>query len=163
MFELLRRRLFTPIIALLSQGITPKQIALGIAIGLIIGVFPVLGTTTLLVTCIALALRLNLVAVHAVHYAATPLQILLIIPFVRVGERVVGAQVQALSIGESLALIERGVGTAITVLWDAIVHAVIGWLAIAPLAIVLVYLASAWLLERANAARLKRKVAAVRT
>lgn len=148
MLDFLRRRVVAPIVGLLMQGISPKAIALSIAIGLIVGVFPVLGTTTVLCTIAALCLRLNLIAIHAVHYAATPLQILLIIPFVRVGEHLTGARVQPLSISEGLALMEQGVGTAIVALWDAIVHAVVGWLAIGPLALALVYIVSVKVFER---------------
>jgi uncharacterized protein (DUF2062 family) len=130
---------------------------LSIAVGLVVGVFPVLGATTVLCTVVAVGMRLNLVAVHAVHYAATPLQLLLIIPFVRVGERLVGAPQQPLSIREGLSLIDRGVITAITALWDAIVHAVIGWLMLGPFSLALVYVIAAWLLQRMNGSTLKRK------
>jgi uncharacterized protein (DUF2062 family) len=157
MLAFFRRRVIGPIAALLLQGISAKQIALSIAIGLVVGVFPVLGATTVLCTIAAVWLRLNLVAVHAVHYAATPIQLLLIIPFVRVGEHVLGAPPQPLSLSEGLSLIERGIGTAITALWDAIVHAMIGWLVLGPLAIALLYVTSAWLLERMSAVALKRK------
>ena len=159
--DFLRRRLVAPIVGLLLQGISPKPIALSIAIGLIVGVFPVLGTTTVLCTLAAVALRLNLIAIHAVHYAATPLQVLLIIPFVRVGEHLTGADAQPLSVSEGLALIERGLWPAIDALWDAIVHAVIGWLAIGPVAIALVYIAGVKVLERVRDASVKRKAALV--
>lgn len=144
----LQRRLFVPIATLLSQGIGPRELALGLAIGLVVGVFPVLGTTTMLCTLAALVLRLNLVAIHTVHFAATPLQLALIIPFVRVGERLVDAEAQPLTIGQGLALIQQGVGHAIVALWSAIVHAVIGWIALAPLALAIVYVLARAILER---------------
>jgi hypothetical protein len=86
--------------------------------------------------------------VHAVHYAATPIQLLLIIPFVRLGEHLVRAEPQPLSISSGLALIEQGVVAAVTTLWDAIVHAVLGWLAIAPFAIWIIYAIARWLIHR---------------
>lgn len=148
MLAFLQRRLFAPIATLLSQGIGPRQLALSLAIGLVVGVFPVLGTTMVLCTIAALALRLNLVAIHAVHFAATPLQLALIIPFVRVGERLVGADPQPLTIAQGMALIQHGIGHAIVALWSAIVHAVIGWLALAPLALLVLYALARALLER---------------
>ena len=148
MRNLLNRWLIGPIAALLSQGITPQKIALSIAIGAIVGVFPVLGTTTVLCTLAAAALRLNLVAIHTVHYAMTPVQVLLIIPFVRVGEHLLGVPPQPLSVAEGMDLIAQGALHAVIVLWDAIVHAVIGWLAIGPLAIALFYWAARALLAR---------------
>ena len=146
--NLWRRWLIDPLAALLKQGITPQKLALSVAIGSIVGIFPVLGTTTVLCTLAATTLRLNLIAVHTVHYAMTPLQILLIIPFVRVGENLLGAAPQPLSVSEGMELIAQGALQAVVVLWDAIIHAVIGWLAIGPLAIGLFYLGARYLLAR---------------
>jgi uncharacterized protein (DUF2062 family) len=148
MGNFLRKRLLDPILTLLTQGVTPEKIALSITIGAIVGVFPVLGSTTILCTAAAAALRLNLVAVHTIHYAMTPVQILLIIPFVRVGEWLVQVPPQPLSIRESLALIEQGALHAAVVLWDATWHAMLGWLLLGPAAIVLCYWLSRWVLAR---------------
>lgn len=134
-----RKRIVDPIVALLKQGITPERIALSLACGTIIGIFPVFGTTTFLCTAAALALRLNLVAVHAVHFLMTPVQLLLIIPFARVGEMLMHAPKQPLSIAAGKALLSHGAFHAVTLLWTAIVHAVIGWLALGPLALYLLY------------------------
>lgn len=42
------RRLIRPILDLLRQGVTPEKIALSIALGGALGVFPALGSTTAL-------------------------------------------------------------------------------------------------------------------
>jgi hypothetical protein len=104
-------------------------------------------------TLAALVMRLNLVAVHTVHYAMTPVQLLLIIPFVRVGEHVVDAEPQPLTIAEGMELLTQGVVHAVTVLWSAIVHAVIGWIVIGPIAIAASYYVFRWLLLRTSLAR----------
>lgn len=139
MREFFHKRIIDPIVTLLKQGITPQSIALSLACGAIIGIFPVLGTTTILCTAAALALRLNLVAVHTVHFLMTPVQLLLIIPFVRVGEALVDAPQQPVSISAGLALLSHGVFHAVTLLWTAIVHAVVGWLVLGPITLYLVY------------------------
>jgi uncharacterized protein (DUF2062 family) len=159
MFDFFRQRVVTPIFSLLVQGISPRKIALSIAIGLVVGIFPVLGTTTVLCTLAAMALRLNLVAVHAVHYAVTPLQLLLIIPFVRMGEHVVGAAAQPLSLGEGLALIDKGVVSAVIALWGAIVHSVLAWSVVAPVAFALIYWIAVQSLEAAARVRAKTSLA----
>jgi uncharacterized protein (DUF2062 family) len=84
--ELIQRRLFEPILQLLRQGITPEKIALSLALGVGLGIFPVLGVATIVCTVLALALRLSLPTIQIANYAASPVQLLLIIPFVRVGE-----------------------------------------------------------------------------
>jgi uncharacterized protein (DUF2062 family) len=125
--DFIRRRLFEPILTLLRQGITPEKIALSLAFGLGLGIFPVLGLPTILCTAAALSLRLNLATVQLVNYLAAPLQLVLIIPFVRLGEHLVHAAPQPLSISEGLKLIASGAVNAVIVLWGAIVHAALGW------------------------------------
>ena len=148
MRHFLRQRLLLPIASQLRQGVSREQIALSVIVGVVIGIFPVLGATTILCTLAAVLLRLNLIAVHAVHYATTPLQLVLIIPFVRVGEHLAGASPQPLSISAGLALIDRGMFTAVMTLWDAIVHAVFGWLVLAPPLFALLHFTAKWLLAR---------------
>ena len=43
-----RRRVVEPIAGQLKQGITPEKIALTIALGMALGIFPILGSTMLL-------------------------------------------------------------------------------------------------------------------
>ena len=82
-----QRRLVRPVIELLRQGVTPEKIALSIVFGVTLGVFPVLGSTTALCATAALAFRLNLPAIQLVNYFVYPLQIALLIPFFRLGEK----------------------------------------------------------------------------
>jgi hypothetical protein len=69
----------------LSQGISPRRLALTLALGFAIGCIPVIGIPTLLCAGLALALRLNLPAIQMANYVAMPLQLILIVPFVRLG------------------------------------------------------------------------------
>jgi uncharacterized protein (DUF2062 family) len=69
----------------MRQGISPRRLALTLALGFAIGCIPVVGIPTALCLVVALGLRLNLPAIQAANYAAMPLQVLLIFPFVRLG------------------------------------------------------------------------------
>ena len=69
----------------LRQGISPQRLALTLALGFAIGCIPVIGVPTALCLLVALGLRLNLPAIQAANYAAMPLQVALIFPFVRLG------------------------------------------------------------------------------
>ena len=70
----------------LRQGITPRRLALTLALGIAIGCIPIVGLPTLVCAVLAILLRLNLPAIQAANYAAMPLQLLLIVPFVRLGQ-----------------------------------------------------------------------------
>jgi len=69
----------------LSQGISPQRLALTLALGFAIGCLPMVGIPTALCLLVALGLRLNVPAIQVANYAAMPLQIALIFPFVRLG------------------------------------------------------------------------------
>jgi uncharacterized protein (DUF2062 family) len=69
----------------LHQGISPQRLALTLALGFAVGCIPVVGIPTLVCAALALTLRLNLPAIQAANYAVMPLQLLLIVPFVRLG------------------------------------------------------------------------------
>jgi uncharacterized protein (DUF2062 family) len=142
----LQRRFLDPLRALLLQGISPDRLALCVAIGVVVGNIPILGISTVLCAGIALVFRLNLAAIQVVQAAMAPTQLLLIIPFVRLGEWLLRAPHQAVSIDAGLAL---GVGHAVAVLWGAIVHAGIAWLLVAPLAILVLYKSLAPVFARA--------------
>ncbi len=69
----------------LCMGISPRRLALTLALGFAIGCLPLVGVTTALCALVAVALRLNLPAIQAANYAAMPLQLLLMVPFLRLG------------------------------------------------------------------------------
>ena len=87
-----QRRVVAPVVAQLKQGITPEKIALTLALGGVLGIFPILGATTLLCGVAGVWLRLNQPLIQLVNYLVYPLQLLLLIPFYRAGERLFGAE-----------------------------------------------------------------------
>jgi len=139
MREFLHRRLVRPIVDLLTQGITPEEIALSIAFGLVLGVFPALGWTTLLCVLLALWLKLNVPAMQLVNYLAYPLQLLLLVPLLRAGEWLFRAPKLGLSLPQILAMVKADVWQAITSLWAATMHAIVVWALVAPVAVWVIY------------------------
>jgi len=132
MREFWHRRLVRPIIDLLTQGITPEKIALSVAFGLVLGVFPALGWSTLLCLLLALWLKLNVPAMQLVNYLAYPLQLVLLVPFLRAGESLFRAPRLASSLPQILAIVRADVWHAITSLWVATMHAIVVWALVAP-------------------------------
>jgi uncharacterized protein (DUF2062 family) len=136
----LYRWLLEPLLALLRQGISPQRLALCVAIAVVVGNIPILGVSTILCAFIALIFRLNLPAIQLVQAAMAPTQLLLIIPFVRLGEWIVRAPPQLVSIKAALALMSQGgVWQAVVVLRDAIFHAGLAWALTAPFCVYLIH------------------------
>jgi uncharacterized protein (DUF2062 family) len=74
----------------IRQGISPRQLAVTCALGVVMGLFPVLGATTLLCLAAALIFKLNLPVIQLVNYLVAPLQIILMLPLIKVGTYVFG-------------------------------------------------------------------------
>jgi uncharacterized protein (DUF2062 family) len=122
----------------LRKGLNPKELALCLTLTVYISVFPVLGTITVLLTLVILKLNLNLPLALSVSYLLTPLQLLSIIPFVRVGEFVHGAEKYPLTIEQLQASIAGGFTEMIAVFSSRIMMAISGWALIAtPICLIL--------------------------
>lgn len=78
----------------LSMGISSRRLALTLALGFAIGCLPFVGVTTALCALVAVALRLNLPAIQAANYLAMPLQLVLIVPFLRLGRWMFSSEAQ---------------------------------------------------------------------
>jgi uncharacterized protein (DUF2062 family) len=135
-----QRRLIRPVIDLLRQGVTPEKLALSLVFGITLGVFPVLGSTTALCAIAALAFRLNLPAIQVVNYFVYPLQIVLLIPFFRSGEKLFGTQHLPLSVPQIYAMIHASMTGAVRALWTTTWHAIVVWAVLAPVAAITLYL-----------------------
>jgi uncharacterized protein (DUF2062 family) len=85
-----QRRVLDPIVAQLTQGITPEKIALTVAVGGALALFPVLGTTTLLCLLIGILLRLNQPIIQMVNFLCAPIHLPLIYLLIRWGQWLFG-------------------------------------------------------------------------
>ena len=137
---MIRRKLVGPLFDLLRQGVTPEKIALTIALGVTLGVTPLLGSATLLCTAAALLLRLNLPAIQIVNGVVYPLQLILLVPFLRAGAWLFGDGAAAtLTLTRFFKLIRGDLGHAFAILWGATVHALVAWFAVSAVAACLIY------------------------
>jgi uncharacterized protein (DUF2062 family) len=142
------RRGILPILALLRMGATPRTLAWSIAAGLLIGLNPVIGTTTLMCLAAAGCFRLNVVASQIANHAMFPLELALVVPFIRLGSRVF--HTAAMPLSPTLFLqAARSAPIALTrQLWLWEWHAFVVWSAIAIVSTPLIAYALTPLLER---------------
>ncbi len=82
----LRRKLIDPITGLLRRGVTPQRLAWSLAVGFVVGVNPLLGSTTVCALAAAYLLGLNLVASQIISHLVYPLELLLFPAFIRLGD-----------------------------------------------------------------------------
>jgi len=142
------RRFVLPILALLRMGASPRKLAWSIAMGLLIGINPLLGTTTIISLAVAFVFRLNLVASQMANHIAWPLEILLVIPFIRLGARVFRTAPMPLSPHLFLQAARASPIALIRQLWLWEWHALVLWAAISVVAMPLIALTLTPLLQR---------------
>jgi uncharacterized protein (DUF2062 family) len=142
------------LIEFLKMGMTPERLALCIGLGIALGLVPALGTTTLLCTLAAFLFRLNLPAIQLVNYFVYPLQLALLIPFIRAGEWLFGVESLNLSLVSIQRRMKADLWETVISLWSATIRAVMVWLLIAPVIVALVYLAMTPLLKKLKPERL---------
>ena len=134
-----QRRVLVPIRDLLRQGITPEKVALSVAFGVVLGVFPVIGATTILCALAAVALRLNLPAIQVVNYFSMPLQLARLLPLMRLGELLFRAPRLPFSMAQILEMIRADASHAIATLWVSTMYAIVTWLIFAPASAASIY------------------------
>lgn len=134
-----------PIALLMTQGITPEKIALTLAVGSALALFPIIGTTTLLCLLAGVLLRLNQPIIQLVNMMCATIHFPVIVGLFRMGHWMYGVPNARLGTG----MIHRMLDT----FWedpgrfferfgvDAL-HAVVAWAVVAPVWIVIVYVFS---------------------
>jgi uncharacterized protein (DUF2062 family) len=136
----LRRKVRDPLIAELRQGASPEAVAAAVAVSLAIAINPFIGTTTLGCLVAGRLFRLNHVVMQVVNHVAFPLQVLLIVPYVRLGETLSGARHFALTPQAIFDEFNRSLPDFLAKFWLTGLHGLIGWLVTVPLACWLLHL-----------------------
>lgn len=134
----LRRRVFRKIAYFLKKGITPHKLALSLSLGITIGIIPLYGITSLLVTLVALCFRLNFSASQIAHYMVHPVQILLIFPFLKLGDLIFNNSLLPHSFDQFLTMIRTDIWGTLHHFWLAYLTATAVWFILSiPLTILL--------------------------
>jgi uncharacterized protein (DUF2062 family) len=113
------------------MGASPQELAWSIAVGLVIGINPILGSTTILCLAVAFILRLNIAASQIGNHLVYPLEILLMLPFIHLGTKLFHTAPLPLSTDELLASARRDPLELLRHLWMWEWHAFVVWAAFA--------------------------------
>jgi uncharacterized protein (DUF2062 family) len=97
MKNLIRDRVLIPLKQLLNEGLAPAKMSQALAVGFVLGITPMIGISSILAVAVAAVFKLNQVAIQVANWAAYPAQILLFIPFIKVGEWSIGLEPAAIN------------------------------------------------------------------
>ncbi|XP_015873838.2 uncharacterized protein LOC107410866 isoform X1 [Ziziphus jujuba] len=132
-------KIVDPLLQILSRGAEPKLLAFSAALGITFGVFPICGVTVFLCG-VAIALLRSLChapSVMLANFIATPIELSLVIPFLRFGEAITGGEHFPLT---SDALKKVLTGHASKEVLLSIAHALLGWVIAAPFLLATLYI-----------------------
>lgn len=124
---------------MLLQGTSPGKIAMSVALGGVLGIFPIPGLSTAMCALTAMILRLNHAVIQAVNYAVYPLQLLLLGGYVALGNQWLGGSGSIESFNSLAALMRNDFWSGLLALKQLGFHAVVVWLVTSPLLAVAVY------------------------
>lgn len=139
LLEWLKRKTVDPLLQIVRRGAEPKELAFSSALGFTLGLFPICGVTVFLcgVAIALLGHRCHAPSMMLFNFVATPIELSLVIPFLRLGEMIAGGPHFPLT---SDALKKVLTGQASTELLLSIFHAMLGWSVASPLILAALFL-----------------------
>ncbi|MBK7505313.1 MAG: DUF2062 domain-containing protein [Bacteroidetes bacterium] len=111
-----------------SMGLSPREIAISSTIAAMYSIIPFFGVSKIMTTITGLKLKYNLPLMYTVGYLVYPLQFLLFLPFLRLGEKVMGIQESKLVWSEFKIMIDEHLFQAIKQFSAAFGYALLGWI-----------------------------------
>jgi len=148
MATLLQRWVVQPVMGLLRQGAEPERLAWSLALGAVVGVNPLIGSTTLLALGLASVFRLNLVASQVGNHAMYPVEIALFPVFVKLGSMLFSTAKLPLNGKALLEAVKHHPWDTTRVLWVWEWHALVVWAGFAVVAMPAIALGLRPMLER---------------
>jgi uncharacterized protein (DUF2062 family) len=128
-----RVKVWDRLLRLLRAGLSPEGLAWSLSVGLALGINPMFGTATMLCVGAATLFRLNQPAMQLANYLAYPLQLALLIPFIRMGELLFRAPHLPISVAMVQATLKAGAWVVVRTLWTSLWHASVAWLLVVPI------------------------------
>jgi hypothetical protein len=134
-----QRRLLAPLRAQLAQGVEPDRLAFTIAVGVVCGLLPFFGFTSLFALVVGLGLRLSQPVLQTLNQLLGPIQVMLILVYVRAGEKIWRAAPMPLSVATLVHDFNAGPRAFLLRFGWTGVHAATAWGLSAPFIFAAVY------------------------
>ena len=135
-----QRRVLQPIRAQLTQGVSPDQIAATLAVGAACSVFPIFGVTSLVNLGVGIPLRMNQPILQTLNQLLGPVQVALILVYVRIGEVIWRSAERQLTVAQMMREFrERSLWEFLQQFSWAGVHAITAWIVTAPVLVGALY------------------------
>ncbi len=127
----------------------PKELIQSIIVSGLISIIPILGVSTFMITTVSLKRKLNFPVMISLSYLMWPVQILMIIPFIRVGEFIFSVPRNRHTVEEIISSFQSSFFQTLSQLSFELLCGLGGWLLTAvPTAVVVYWVSLLYLRER---------------
>ena len=144
----LQRWVIRPIANQLRQGTSPEKLAWSVSLGLTLGIFPIMGSTSLVCFIIGHLLRLNQPVLHLFKTFTYPIHLAMILVFIRLGQHLNGVPPIPLSIPQLLTRFKESPAQFASDFGIAALHGIEAWAITAIFLIPIIYYISLPILRR---------------
>jgi uncharacterized protein (DUF2062 family) len=134
-----KEKIISAIKSFFQAGMSIEKISMCVSLGIVLGIFPVLGLTTLLCAAAAIFLRLNQPLIQLVNYGVYPLQFLLLAFFYGVGSWLFEGHNPVLAGANVVGMMQDDMWGSLAAFWDMTIFAVLLWVLIGPVLAVILY------------------------
>lgn len=127
-----KRWLIVPLIDQLTQGISVEKLSWTLAAATVFGLFPILGSTTIVCGLVGLIFKLNQPILQVFKTLFYPLHLVTILVFIRFGQSLFGVDPIPFSITQLLERFNEDMMQFIRDFGMAALHGIIAWAIFAP-------------------------------
>lgn len=117
----------------LKQGASPRELAMACTLGAVIGLFPVFGATTTMCFVVGTKMRLNQPLMQLVNYALSPIHLLMMPVFLKLGGWIFGGPQIIFDYSLIKSDWDLGIGNFLGKYGIIFAQGVFAWILIAPI------------------------------
>lgn len=98
-----QRWIVEPVVKQLKQGTSPERLSWSVSLGITLGIFPIMGSTSVVCLVIGYIFKLNQPVTHLFKTLTYPIHLPMILVYIHLGEKLNGVPLTPFSIAEMLS------------------------------------------------------------
>jgi uncharacterized protein (DUF2062 family) len=148
--ETFTNKILVPFRLVPKDGLTPENLAFSVTLGIISGIFPVIGMTTVLSITLTMLFRQNLLIVQSVQWILALVQVLLIIPFMQFGAYILHQSIVHINMEQINHAFQPGMLSGIKTVGMFHLYGILTWLILSIPASIVSYFGLLFIFQRTN-------------
>ena len=134
----------------LKLGVSPEFVALAVIVGLVSSTWPQIGTNPIMALILSWSFKCNKAITSGVSLVFTPFQYALMIPFLRLGETILGVEHFETTVPDIIKIVFTDPIGSFSILGIPLLHAILGWISAWALVGPALFFPTRWLMRRVS-------------